>query len=124
MKHQDYTFSFSIFAKKVQMFHWNNMGIVVEKEPDVICIYGTDEKNEKILCAIPLCHPKYIKGADFRISFFEDNAATVEVAEMKVFIDFTSHKCSNNKRVQNYGSEIWGEEVNCDWSPAFENRFN
>jgi len=42
IQHQDYSFSFSLFAKKVQMFHWNDMGIVVEKEPDVICIYGTN----------------------------------------------------------------------------------
>ena len=88
MQHQDYSFTFSLFGKKVQMFHWNDMGIVVEKEPDVICIYGTDNTNSKILCAIPLCHPKYLKGETFHISFFEDSTATVNVADVRTFFDF------------------------------------
>lgn len=46
-----YTFQFKLFGKKVQMFCEGKMGIVVEKEPDVVCVYGTDE-NYHILCAI------------------------------------------------------------------------
>ena len=55
-----YTFQFKLFGKKVQMFSEGKMGIVVEKEPDVVCVYGTDE-NFHILCAVPLCHPKFSK---------------------------------------------------------------
>lgn len=121
MQCQDYSFAFSLFAKKVQMFHFNSMGIVVEKEPDVICVYGTDAANRKILCAIPLCYPKYLKGETFRISFFENETAAVKVSDTAVFIDFASKKCSNNKGVQNCGSDAWGQDVSCDWSPAFEN---
>ena len=59
-----YTFEFKLFGSKVQMFDEGRMGIVIEKEPDVICVYGTDEKHKDILCAIPLCHPKLLKGAE------------------------------------------------------------
>ena len=121
MQHQDYSFTFSLFAKKVQMFHLNNMGIVVEKESDVICIYGTDAANSTIFCAIPLCHPKYLKGETFHISFFENETATVKVADVATFIDFASKKCSNNKGLQNYGSGAWGKDVSCDWTPTYEN---
>ena len=106
------------------MFHWNDMGIVIEKEPDVICIYGTDHTNSKILCAIPLCHSKYLKGETFHISFYEDGTATVEVADVKAFFDFASKKCANNKGVQIYGSDIWGHDITCDWNPAFEKKTN
>ena len=123
MQRQDYTFVFSFFGKKVQTFHWNDMGIVVEKEPDVICVYGTDNTNSKILCAVPLCHPKYLKGEGFRISFFEDGVAAVKVADVKVLLDFASKTCSNNKGLQSYGSDAWGQEVSRDWTPALEQRF-
>lgn len=124
MQRLDYSFTFSLFVKKVQMFHWNNMGIVVEKEPDVICIYGTDNTNSKILCATPLCHPKYLKGETFNVSFFADETGTVKVADVKVLIDFASNKCSNNKGLQNYGSDTWGKNFSCEWTPDFEKRFN
>ena len=124
MLYQDYSFTFSFFAKKVQMFHWNNMGIVVEKERHVICIYGTDNTNSKILCAIPLCHPKHLKGEVFRISFFEDETAVVKVADVVAFIDFASKKCSSNKGIQNYGSDAWGHNVSCEWTPEYEKNHN
>ena len=53
-----YTFKFGLFGKKVQMFSEGERGIVIEKEPQVVCVYGTDS-NYNILCAIPLCHPKF-----------------------------------------------------------------
>ena len=104
MQHQDYSFTFSLFGKKVQMFHWNDMGIVVEKEPDVICIYGTDNTNSKILCAIPLCHPKYLKGETFHISFFEDSTATVNVADLLQKSALTIRACRTT--VQIYVAKI------------------
>ena len=122
--HQDYMFAFTFFAKKVQMFHWGNMGIVIEKTRDVICIYGTDNTNSKILCAIPLCHPRYLKGEFFLISFFEDETAVIKVADVVAFIDFTSKKCSNNKGFQNYGSDAWGQNVSCDWTPDYDKLHN
>ena len=111
MQHQDYSFTFSLFSKKERMFHWDNMGIIVVKWRNTICIYGTDATNDNILCAIPLCDSKYLKGETFHISFFENETATVKVADVATFIDFASKKCSNNKGVQNYGSEAWGEDI-------------
>ena len=76
-----YTFQFKLFSKKVQMFSEGKMGIVVEKESDVVCVYGTDE-NYHILCAVPLCHPKFLKGAEYVIEFEENNRAKVFVGEL------------------------------------------
>ncbi len=53
-----HTFQFKLFGKKVQMFSERQMGIVVEKEPDIVCVYGADQ-NYHILCAVPLCHPNF-----------------------------------------------------------------
>ena len=56
-----YTFKFKLFGKKVQMFSYKKMGLVIEKEPDVVCVYATDETHQNIMCAIPLYHPKLLK---------------------------------------------------------------
>ena len=87
-----YTFKFKLFGSKVQMFDEGRMGIVIEKEPDVICVYGTDEKHKDILCAIPLCHPKLLKGAEYIIDFRENEQAKVCVGDLQIIIDFTKKK--------------------------------
>lgn len=110
-----YTFQFKLFGKKVQMFSERQMGIVVEKEPDVVCVYGTDEKYH-ILCAVPLCHPKLLKGAEYVIEFNENECAKVCVGELQIVIDFAKKKCANNKALKCYGSDDWGQDVQIEWS--------
>lgn len=110
-----YTFQFKLFGKKVQMFSEGQMGIVVEKEPDVVCVYGTDE-NYQILCAVPLCHPKFLKGAEYSIEFEENNCAKVTVGELQIVIDYSKQKCANNKGLKCYGSDAWGQDVQMEWS--------
>lgn len=91
------------------------MGIVVEKESDVVCVYGTDEKY-RILCAVPLCHPKFLKGAEYVIEFYENECAKVCVGELQIVIDFAKKKCANNKDLKCYGSDDWGQDVQTEWS--------
>ena len=112
-----YTFQFKLFGKKVQMFSEGKMGIVVEKEPHVVCVYGTDE-NLHILCAVPLCHPKFLKGAEYVIEFEENNRAKVSVGELQIVIDYSNKKCANNKALKCYGSDDWGRDVQIEWSEA------
>ena len=120
MNRTDYSFKFSLFAKKVQMFSYGDMGIVVEKEPDVICAYGTDALHKHILCAVPLCEPKYIRGKDFTVSFFEDNTALVKVEGIMIFIDYNAHKVATCPELQTYGSDDWGRDVGMEWKSEFE----
>ena len=111
-----YTFKFKLFSGKVQMFSEAQMGIVVEKEPDVVCVYGTDAKNQEIFCAVPLCHPKFLKGAEYTVDFCESQRARVSVGDLRIIIDFGSKKCANNKALKCFGSNSWGENVQIDWS--------
>ncbi len=111
-----YSFQFKLFGKKVQMFHEAQMGIVIEKETDVICVYGTDDTHQTILCAIPLCPPKYLKGAEYIIEFHDSNRATVSVEDLKIVIDFQNQKCANNKALRCYGSDSWGNNVQISWN--------
>ena len=64
-----YTFKFKLFGKKVQMFSYKKMGLVIEKEPDVVCVYATDETHQNIMCAIPLYHPKLLKMQNIQLNF-------------------------------------------------------
>ena len=112
MKH---TFKFGLFNKNIQMFNEGNMGVVIEKEPDVVCVYGTDETHDKILCAIPLCHPKFLKGAEYTVEFCTDECTKIAVGDIKIIIDFANKKCANNKGIQNYGSDTWGQDVTAAW---------
>ena len=110
-----YTFQFKLFGKKVHMFHEENMGIVVEKESDVVCVYGTDE-NYHILCAIPLCHPKFLKGAEYIIEFEGASSTKVSVGDLQIVIDYSRKKCANNKALKCYGSDDWGQDVQIAWN--------
>ena len=110
-----YNFKFKLFGKNVQMFKEQQMGIVVEKEADVVCVYATDCQHQKIFCAIPLCHPKFLKGMEYIIEFNE-NKAKVSVGDLQIVIDFNMQKCSNNKGIQCYGSENWGYNVQMEWN--------
>ena len=110
-----YTFQFKLFGKKVQMFSERQMGIVVEKEPDVVSVYGTDE-NYHILCAVPLCHPKFLKGAEYVIEFDESERAKVCVGDLQIVIDFANKKCTNNKALKCCCSAEWRQDVQIKWS--------
>lgn len=123
MSSQAYRFTFKLFGKKVQMIESGNMGVVVEKESDVICVYGTDAGHSTIFCAIPICHPKYLKGQEFVVAFPADGIATVCVGDIRVVIDFAGKKCSNNKGLRDYGSDTWGEGVSAPWDMEKEKWF-
>lgn len=116
-----YNFKFSLFGSKVQKFNHMQMGIVIEKEHDVICVYGTTANFEKILCAIPLCHPKFLKGAEYSIEFTENQHAKISVKDIKILINYKNKKCSNNLNIHNYGSESWGDDVSEIWDDQLFN---
>ncbi len=97
------------------MFSERQMGVVVERESDVVCVYGTDENHVRILCAVPLCHPKFLKGAEYIIEFDEKDCAKVCVGELQIVIDYSRKKCTNNKSLKCYGSDDWGEDVQIEW---------
>lgn len=113
-----YSFKFTLFGKSVRMFNDSGMGIVIEKEPQVVCVYGTDEGQQNILCAIPLCHPKYLKGLEYTIEFCPEQCAKISVGNIKMIIDFANHKCANNISVKNYGSDTWGRDVSVAWDES------
>lgn len=109
-----YTFQYKLFTHRVQMFREQHMGIVVEKEPDVVCVYGTDEQYH-IMCAVPLCHPKFLKGATYIIEFDENDRARVYIGDLQIIVDFAKKKCTNNKGFRCYGSPAWGQDVQIEW---------
>lgn len=111
-----YSFKYKLFGNKVQMFSERRMGVVVEKEPHVVCVYGTDSQHQKILCAIPLCPPKFLKGQEYVIEFCENDLARISVSDIRIVINFKEHTCKINKNAKCYGSEHWGLNVQAEWS--------
>ena len=65
---------------------------------------------------MPLCHPKFLKGAEYVIEFEENNRAEVSVGELQIVIDYSKKKCANNKAIKCYGSDDWGQDVQIEWS--------
>lgn len=114
-----YTFQFKLFGKKVQMFSEGQMGIVVEKEPHVVCVYGTNANHSNILCAVPIGHPKFFKGTEFIIEFEEKDRAKICVGELQIIIDFAEKKCANNKGLKCCGSDEWGRDIQIEWSEIY-----
>lgn len=112
MKH---IFKFGLFGKNVRMFSHRDMGVVIEKEADVICVYGTNSANTKILCAVSLCHPKFLRGEKFTVEFNTKDCTMISVKDIKILIDFKNHTCSTNVGLQCYGSDEWGHNVQAEW---------
>lgn len=113
---------FTLLGKKVQMFHAGDMGIVIEKEPDVVCVYATDAVNSHILCAVPLGSPKALKGTTYRIAFFGDGVATVSVGSGILYFDFGAKKFAGNLPFHAFGSEDWGQDVSMPWQGEYAKR--
>ena len=72
-------------------------------------------ENYHILCAVPLCHPKFLKGAEYVIEFEENNRAKVSVGALQIVIDYSKKKCANNKAIKCYGSDDWGQDIQIEW---------
>ena len=102
--------------KKAYMFETEHHGIVIENEGDVVCVYGTDYNHQNIYCAIPLCHPKYLRRNLFVIRESKDKVF-VDCTLFKIMIDFKTKKCAcNDERIKLYGSDHWGEDVSVAWN--------
>ena len=106
---------FKWFGKKVHMLSEGQMGIVIEKESQVICVYGTDGAHQNIFCAIPLCPPKYLRGAEYVVDFRENQSVSISVRDVQIVIDFANHKCATNKELRCFGSDSWGQDVQTAW---------
>ena len=105
-----YTFKFKFFGKKVQMFRERQMGVVVEKERDVVCVYCTD-RNYHILYAVPLCHPKFLKGAQYSVTFEENDRSVVSVVDYLIVFDYARKQCTLHKALKCYGTWDWEREA-------------
>lgn len=115
-RYMRYVFQFKLFGENVRMFRERQMGIVIEKEKDVVCVYGTDDKHQNILCAIPLCHPKFLKKAEYVVDFQENDRVMISVGNLQIAIDFKNGKCATDKKIRCYGSDLWGQDVQVDWN--------
>lgn len=104
-----------MFGSKVQMFSEDQRGIVIEKEPHMVCVYATDANHQNIFCAIPLCAPKFLKGAQYTVEFCENSKVNISVGEIRIAVDFLNKKCAINQPSKCYGSDIWGEDVQLPW---------
>ena len=111
-----YSFKFKRFGSKVQMYSENEMGVVIEKERHVVCVYGTDCTHKNILCSIPLCHPRYLKNAEYVVDFRPTGIVKINVLDIQIVIDFKEHKCKNSLNLPCHGSSTWGQDVQVKWS--------
>ena len=111
-----YKVKFGLFGGTARMLDHDDMGVVIEKERDVVCVYGTDGEYERIFCAVPLCHPRQLRGAEYIVDFSPSKYAKITVGDLCIVIDYEKRICTNNKALLCYGSEYWGEDVSVPWS--------
>ena len=110
---------FSLFKKK-HFFKCGNNGIVLENDGRVICLYGTDNKHQKIYCAIPLGPSKYLKKLNFYVFAHDEQYMMASVAGGLFVIDF-KRKCvaTNVPTRKVFGSEYWGEDCHTEWKSEY-----
>ena len=106
--------------KKAYMFETDRVGIVIENDGHVVCIYGTDKNHSNIYCAIPLCPPKYVRKDPFSIKE-KGNVILIQCQLFKVMIDFEAKKCScTDPKIALDGSDEWGKDVSVAWDDSFD----
>jgi hypothetical protein len=108
-----YTFKFEQSEKNVQMFSEKYMGIVIEKEPQTVCVYATDDMFSNIFCATPIGSPEDLRDEEYAVEFCENDIARIFVADIQIVMDFSHGKCANNKGFKSYG--FHGNEVQVEW---------
>lgn len=110
MEKNVYEFKFGFLQKKVQMFHCEDMGVVIEKATGTICVYATNEIYTNIFCAIPLGPSRYLKGLTYKVSFY-DGFMTVSVGDFIAHFDYRNRRYSNNLGYSMVGSDEWEKEL-------------
>ena len=111
-----YSFKWNLFTKNY-MFELDDFGFVLEKEPQVVCLYVTDRTHTEIFAAMPICPPNALKKATFAFSPVGNNRCsfTISQIDFRFFVDFEKRCCANNRNLKVYGSPMWGENPQVKW---------
>ncbi len=123
MRKLEKTFKLKNFGKDTILLDCKDMGIVVEKQRLMICAYVTNSDHSEVYAAMPLSTPCKMRGLEFKVVFHTDTFATIQVADLRIIIDYERKKCSNSKDLNIYGSEFWGEIVDLRWNKDFDKYF-
>lgn len=123
MRKLEKKFELKPVGKDTVLLDCKNMGIVVEKKRLMVTVYVTNNDHSEVYAAMPLSTAAKMRGLEFKVVFHSENIATIEVADLRIYIDYDAKKCSNNKELNIYGSENWGKVVDWRWKSDFDKYF-
>ena len=111
-----YSFKLKPFTK-VYQFEFGEFGFVLEKEPQVVCLYVTNKAHTEIYAAMPLCPPNDLKKETLTFSPIGNHAVSfaLKSIDFKFFVDFEKKQCAHNRNLKIYSSEQWGEDPQVPW---------
>ncbi len=112
-----YSFKLKLFTK-TYMFEFGEFGFVLEKEPQVVCLYVTNKAHTEIYAAMPLCRPGDLKKDTLTFLPIGNSSVSfaIEPAGFRFFVDFKRKQCTNNRDMKIFGSEQWGQDVQVKWN--------
>lgn len=123
MRKLEKKFELKPVGKDTVLLDCKNMGIVVEKKRLMVTVYVTNNDHGEVYAAMPLSTAAKMRGLEFKVVFHSENIVTIEVADLRIYIDYDAKKCSNNKELNIYGSENWGKVVDWRWKSDFDKYF-
>lgn len=123
MRKYEKTFKLKSVGKDTMLVDCQDMGIVVENKRFVVTAYATNKDHSEIYAAMPLSSANKMRGLTYKVTFPKEDFATIQVADLKIIIDYNAKKVSNNKELNIYGSEKWGKIVDWRWKNDFEKYF-
>lgn len=123
MRKLEKEFALKPVGKDTVLLDCKDMGIVVEKKRLVVTAYVTNADHGEIYAAMPLSTVGKMRGLKYKVVFHSENIATIEIADLRIYIDYDAKKCANNKELNIYGSDAWGKVVDWRWKKDFDKYF-
>ena len=111
-----YSFKLKPFTKNY-MFECGEFGFVLEKEPQVVCLYVTNKAHTEIYAAMPLCHPNDLKKVILEFMPIGSTRCSFAIPQIgfNFYVDFEKKLCANNRNLKIFGSSLWGENPQVKW---------
>jgi len=124
MTGQKFEFRFGTFTGNRHRFHYEKMGVVIERANRSIVVSGTDKLNNVVYCAIPIGAEANYRRCTFRVVFVSEYCCAVSANQTRILIDFQNHTVANNEGFRVFGEPgKWGTDLSIPWNENYNEYF-
>ena len=99
------------------------LGVVVERENNIITMYITNAACSRIYCEISLGTNEALKKVKFVVIAYNDHVMLLEGGGIMIVVDYDVERVAVNKDEIAVIGKGWGEDVRAPWDKAYNGMF-